>query len=358
MGASLAEIKDKVSTAIKAVADPPPPKDTTIVEIGKLRNSGITILFKEKEVVDWLQDATAELAFMAGIAQDAIIRQHQFTILVPRVPLTFDPAIESHLREVEENNDMPARTLCRARWIKPVNRRSPEQRAAHAAFTLRDINITNAFIRDGIYVCGMRLRPSRLKHEPMQCMKCRRWGHFAHSCPANDDTCGTCGEAHRTSVCGNKDKLHCVSCKADTHVSWDRECPEFLRRCAQLDENYPENNLPYFPTDEEWMLMPRPNRIPITDRFPPRYAVGNTSQPSKNNRDPPTRSINRQPKHTAPKPAADQRTMEQFLGIPRTGRENNPNDVNVRFADANFNPHSDRPNFYNEGSQIDTSGWT
>ncbi|KAF8274199.1 hypothetical protein EI94DRAFT_1530040, partial [Lactarius quietus] len=75
-------------------------------------------------------------------------------------------------------------------------------------------------------------------------------GHFAKGCPASQDTCGTCGGGHRTSNCDNKEKVYCVSCKSNNHASWDRECPEFLRHCAQFDENYPENNLPYFPTGE------------------------------------------------------------------------------------------------------------
>ncbi len=188
-GASLAEIKEKVRIAIEAVIEPPPPKDTTVIEIGKLCNGGFTVLFKDKGVVKWLQDPATELAFTSEIAPDATIKQHLYTLLVPRIPITFDPASEGQLREIEENNDLPTGTLVKARWIKPISRRNPEQRAAHAAFTFKDVNITNFCIRDGLYVCGMRTRPSRLKHEPMQCMKCRRWGHFAHSCLADIDTC-------------------------------------------------------------------------------------------------------------------------------------------------------------------------
>jgi hypothetical protein len=75
MGASLAEIKEKVRTALEATTEPPPPKDTTILKIGKLCNGGVTILFKEKEVLEWLKDKAAELTFTAGIALDASIRQ-------------------------------------------------------------------------------------------------------------------------------------------------------------------------------------------------------------------------------------------------------------------------------------------
>ncbi|KNZ71588.1 hypothetical protein J132_08099 [Termitomyces sp. J132] len=32
-------------------------------------------------------------------------------------------------------------------------------------------------------------------------------------------------------------------------MSTDCSCPEFLRRCAKLDSRFPENRMPYFPTD-------------------------------------------------------------------------------------------------------------
>ena len=156
-----------------------------------------------------------------------MVVKRSYSILVPRIPLTFNLANEDHLREIKECNDMPADTIAKARWIKPVNRRALGQRAAHTIFTLRDITLTNECIRDSIKVCGLHIRSSRLKHEPMQCMKCRCWGHFVHTCMADTDTCRTCGEEHRTNECINKDKTFCISCKSNSHASWDRECPEF-----------------------------------------------------------------------------------------------------------------------------------
>lgn len=271
--ASNAEIKEKVSNALKSSTNPPPPQDVTVLDVSKLRKGGFTVLFKEKEVITWLQGRDAEFHFTSEIAPDAEIIKRLYTILVPRIPITFDPASEEGLREVEECNELPAGTIAKARWIKPVYRRAQGQLAAHAIFALKDADIANKCIRDGIQVCGLKVRPNRLKHEPMQCMKCRRWGHFAHSCSANVDTCGTCGAEHKTRDCSTRDKTYCVSCKNHTHASWDRECPEFLRRCAQFDENYPENDLPYFPTEEEWTLTPRPNKIPIPEKFPAKYAA-------------------------------------------------------------------------------------
>ena len=154
---SLAGIKEKVSATMTAITNPPPPKDFIITEVIKLRRGGFTVVFNDKEVIKWLQDEGAELEFTSGIAPDASITKRVYSILVPRVPLTFNPTDDKHLREVEESNNLPAGTLDKARWIKPVYRRTLGQMAAHAIFTLKDVNVTNACIRDGLYVCGVRI---------------------------------------------------------------------------------------------------------------------------------------------------------------------------------------------------------
>ena len=130
-----------------------------------------------------------------------------------------------------------------------------------------------------MYICSNRTYPKRLKYEPKQCMKYHKWGHFASDCQAKTDTCGTCGENHITTECIDKGKRFCVACKATNHASWDRSCPEFQRKITQFDEINPENVLTYFPTEESWTLTARPERVPLEDRFPSRYAVRSLPPP-------------------------------------------------------------------------------
>ncbi len=54
-----------------------------------------------------------------------------------------------------------------------------------------------------------------------------------------------------------------MSCNVDMHMSWDRACLEFLCRGKLYDEKHPENNMVYFPTEKEWTLTTRPDRIPV-----------------------------------------------------------------------------------------------
>ena len=113
-------------------------------------------------------------------------------------------------------------------------------------------------------------------------MKCRRWGHLAAECLAEKDACGNCGKEHRTSTCRDRNNPFCMVCNENTHASWSRDCPEFLRRCSLYDERNPENAMQYFPTEHDWSLAVRPSSIPLPERFPAKYAVN--SLPYANDR--------------------------------------------------------------------------
>ena len=115
------------------------------------------MIFKEKEVVNWLQDAGVELEFTTRISPDASISKRIYSILAPRIQLTFDLSDEKQLREIEECNSLPVSSIGKARWIKPAYGRAPGQKAAHAILAIRDASVANVCIRDGMYICGLQI---------------------------------------------------------------------------------------------------------------------------------------------------------------------------------------------------------
>ncbi|EIW85811.1 hypothetical protein CONPUDRAFT_37341, partial [Coniophora puteana RWD-64-598 SS2] len=126
------------------------------------------------------------------------------------------------------------------------------QTTAHAMVKCRSPEAANALLRDGVVIDCVKYYPTKDRRDPMRCAKCQQWGHLAAKCQSPTDVCGTCGDAHRTKSCPQKEKRHCVSCKSGDHASWDRSCPEFIRHKEALHARFPEDDLPYFPTGEQW----------------------------------------------------------------------------------------------------------
>jgi hypothetical protein len=287
---SLEELK---STFNALIAEEPtePLTDVDVQHITKLRNGGLILQFGSKEAAEWFRQPVITKNLLPKIDSSATLKARNFQILVPRVPVIFEPDNKASICELEEQNSMSEGSLPKARWIKPIYRRTLGQHSAHLALSVSTPEDANTLIRDGIYICGIKTYPRKLKTEPKQCMKCRKWGHFAADCLEEKDACGNCGENHHTKNCPDKSKRYCVSCKNDTHASWDRGCPEFKRRVDRMDENHPENALTYFPTDEDWTKHARPARIDIDAKFPAKYLVASLPPPAMDLRQPPTRQV-------------------------------------------------------------------
>ncbi|KAJ7196018.1 hypothetical protein B0H12DRAFT_974031, partial [Mycena haematopus] len=60
-----------------------------------------------------------------------------FSAVVEFVPLTFDPALENALHEVEDANGLGRGAIVQARYIKPIARRHAGQTVAHMIFSFR-----------------------------------------------------------------------------------------------------------------------------------------------------------------------------------------------------------------------------
>jgi len=232
----------------------------------------VLLTLNSEEAVSWIREPYNEMTFKKAFSPEAHIRERVFNLIVLRIPVTFEPSKDKHLHEIEANS-LNISAISKARWIKPMERRRPDQTHAYAIITLTSTDNANILIRDGLVICGTKVRPTKQKHKPMQCMKCRRWGHLVAECPSEKDTCGNCREEHHTSTCKNRNKTFCVACMEDTHASWSRSCPEFLRRCSIYDERNLENAMPYYPTTHNWSLIVRPSSLPLWERFPAKYAV-------------------------------------------------------------------------------------
>ncbi|KAF5335308.1 hypothetical protein D9611_011656 [Ephemerocybe angulata] len=187
------------------------------------------------------------------------IEERTAAMIVEKIPTTFDPA--TGLREVEETNGYTTGDIVGCRWLKATTRRYPGQIQAHAIMTFRNANLANRAKDERLTICGTTVQVRKDKQEPHRCAKCQMYGHWVKDCRAKADVCGTCGTTgHRTSECTTQQKRACLSCKGGNHASWDRQCPEFQRRCYDFDQRHPENTMPYHPTEDAWTWMQEPNQ--------------------------------------------------------------------------------------------------
>ena len=320
---SLEELKNNFNALI-GIEPTEPLSDANVQHIIKLRNGGLILQFETKEAAEWFKQPAILTSILPSIDSTATLKDRAYQILVPRVPITFNPDEEESLRELEEQNGMKDGILRKARWIKPTYRRALGQRYAHLALSVSTPGEANVIIRDGIYICGIKAYPRKLKTEPKQCMKCRKWGHFAAECLEDKDACGNCGEDHHTKECPDKERRYCVSCKIDTHASWDRSCPEFLRRVEKMDESHPENALMYFPTDEDWSTQVCPAKYELDIKFPAKYEVASLPLPTKDGRQPPTRQVANKKKGPRLVQYKERGPMDEYLKTANTDKTHKP----------------------------------
>ena len=322
LNASLFDLKDKANKIVSGMDDSTRPEVVSIESVSRTRGGALLLLLNSKAAADWLRSPNVEDPFLDKFAIGACIKGRDYKVMLRWVPIIFNPDDRSQHRELEEGNELPAHSVQKARWIKPVNRRRPGQIKAHLILTLASPDTANQVIKKGIDICGVRVRGEKTRQEPLQCLKCRGWEHKAQDCQAQTETCGTCGEDHRTNICQNKDKLYCASCKTNAHASWDRACPEFVRRCANYSISHPENDMVYFPTEQDWTLTTRPHRIPQEERFPQRFAVNSLptalyKKPSPVVRLPPSQTTTKtNPLHTQTQrnPSRRRRSHSKALG--------------------------------------------
>jgi hypothetical protein len=204
---SLTDLVAKANETIGKIADTDK-LDKVVVETAlQTQKGGLVMTLNSKEAANWLRQLEHKIAFTEGFSKGSHIRERTYNLIMPRVPIIFEPGNESHLRELEEINSLPDCVIHKARWIKPIERRRAGQIYAFVILSIASAEHANLLIRDSLNICGARVRPTKQKAEPIQCMKCRNWGHFAGECPAREDTCGTCGGKHHTNTCQNRENL-------------------------------------------------------------------------------------------------------------------------------------------------------
>lgn len=272
---SNSDIAKKLKDALSNIrTDDTPPGD--IKAVLSLRNGGIIIELESERLASWMRDPTGRALFEAQFDTEVSFRKRTFALVLEYLPIQLQIEQEEFLRNVENENNLPDHSLATARWIKPPTRRTQQQRKAFALLQVIEAPIANDILRDGLCINNERIEVRKDKREPLRCAKCQRYGHIARNCSASSDICGTCSAKHRTSQCSAFRTTRCINCNSNDHTSWSRKCREFIRRCELMDEKYPENRMPFFPTETAWTHAIRP---PHPSQLPPPPSTPSTPLP-------------------------------------------------------------------------------
>jgi hypothetical protein len=259
-----------------------------IRSVNKLRNGGALLEMDSDVATTWLTDQDNCNKMCSKIGPGVVFRTRVHSLIAFNIPLDISPDDQKHREEICEVNNLEPADITLMKWIKPIHRRTPNQRTAHLNLTFTNADAANRVITNGLYICNRRCQVERVKREPTRCLKCQGWNHFAKECMEEKDTCGNCAKEHRTSDCPTPLSKRCVSCKTDDHASWSRECPTFIRKQDDLNNRNPENTLQFIPTSDPWTwtatlkptIPPPPERRPVNNRSRSR-STGRTLAPPR-----------------------------------------------------------------------------
>ncbi|KAN0131067.1 hypothetical protein V8E53_011200 [Lactarius tabidus] len=85
--------------------------DVDIQHITKLCNRGLILQFRSKEAAEWFHQPEITKNLLPKIDSSTLLKERTYQILVPRVPVIFEPANVVSMHELEEQNNMKERSL-------------------------------------------------------------------------------------------------------------------------------------------------------------------------------------------------------------------------------------------------------
>jgi hypothetical protein len=160
-------------------------------------------------------------------------------------------------------------SIASASWCKRPEKRSPNQATASLKVACVNPETANRLLTGHIRVEDHLVSVHKDLRIPLRCVKCQEYGHTQDTC-ISVVRCSNCAsDSHGSSDCSKTPK--CVSCgEGSSHPSTSLTCPAFLRKSEALVERFPENSMPYYPTNESWTWATSPaNPPPSTSPLPP-----------------------------------------------------------------------------------------
>ena len=198
-----AELLAKAEMMLKLMAEEgeSPPTHAEFIGGFRTRTGAIIYTLNTSKAAKWIKSPDILWLFKEKYGGSAEARSKHFNVLALYVPITFDPDLDAAKRQVEADNRLRKGSLAHARYIKPVQKRSPNQKVAHVILGFETRSDVNAAIaRAWISIGGRRVTAEKLIGEPRRCFKCQnvKGNHMADRCPEKNPKCARCAGEHYT----------------------------------------------------------------------------------------------------------------------------------------------------------------
>ena len=94
---SITELTTKANEAIGTIEAMDKPKEAKVKTIFKTHKGTLVLIFNSKEAARWIKLPEIDPAFTLAFSEGSYISERKFNLVIPRVPITFDPKEEPHL---------------------------------------------------------------------------------------------------------------------------------------------------------------------------------------------------------------------------------------------------------------------
>jgi hypothetical protein len=205
--------------------------------ISHTRGGGYRITFRSKQEREAACSEPHYQTWLEKFSSNLQSVDPEFPIIVHGIPTSFDAHIDSEdvLKLCQENWHDPEEgtkgisvlydyDISRVHWIRnmPVDQLRSTKKYSSLVIYFRDAAIANEAITNQIAVNGIVRRTEKYRALPMQCFKCRKYGHISALCK-NDSKCGFCAGNHLTRDC---------KCPASTPCATTAQCTHLGTKCS------------------------------------------------------------------------------------------------------------------------------
>ena len=125
---------------------------------------GETIIEMDSEyAAKWMSNTSNQGKICKKTDRNIKFHPRTFNIIALNAPLTIDPNEENHGIEICKANNLQPDTIITIKWVKPIDKRSPNQRTAHLLLTVNSANAANRAITNRLNICNRRCQVEKTR---------------------------------------------------------------------------------------------------------------------------------------------------------------------------------------------------